>query len=112
MACEVFKITCINKMSPEYINDLVEIKTSTYNFRVEKQAEGPRVNTARYGLRSFRSEAAWVWNRLLNEVRVAESYPQFRSFSLSAVLMLFLTVCIFLIFRLGKPVVLPFRFSF
>ena len=25
--------------------------------------------------------------------------------------MLFLTVCVFLIFRLGKPVVLPFRFS-
>ena len=33
MACEVFKI--INKISPEYINDLVEIKTSTYNFRAE-----------------------------------------------------------------------------
>ena len=31
MACEFFKI--INKMSPEYINDLVEIKTSTYNFK-------------------------------------------------------------------------------
>ena len=29
-------------------------------------------------------------------------------FSLSAVLMLFLTVCVFLIFRLGKPIVLPF----
>ena len=76
MACEVFKI--INKMSPEYINDLVEIKTSTYNFRAEKQAEVPRVNTTRYGLRSFRSEAARVWNSLPNEMRVAESYPQFR----------------------------------
>ena len=76
MACEVFKI--INKMSPEYINDLVEIKTSTYNFRAEKQAEVPRVNTTRYGLRSFRSEAARVWNSLPNEMWVAESYPQFR----------------------------------
>ena len=45
MACEVFKI--INKMSPEYINDLEEIKTSTYNFKAEKQAEVPRVNTTR-----------------------------------------------------------------
>ena len=37
-------------MSPEYINDLVEIKTLTYrNFRAEKQAEVPRVNTTRYG---------------------------------------------------------------
>ena len=37
MAFENFKI--INKMSPNYINDLVEIKTSTYNFRAEKQPE-------------------------------------------------------------------------
>ena len=76
MPCEVFKI--INKMSPEYINDLVEIKTSTYNFRAEKQTEVPRVNKTRHGLRSFRSEAARVWNRLPNELQVAESYPQFR----------------------------------
>ena len=66
------------QVSPEYINDLVEIKTSTYNFRAEKQAEGPRVNTTRYGLRSFNSEVARVWNSLPNELRVAESYPQFR----------------------------------
>ena len=76
MACEVFKI--VNKLSPEYINDLVNIKPSTYNFRAERLAEVPRVNTTRYGLRSFRSEAARVWNSLPNELRVAESYPQFR----------------------------------
>ena len=39
MAVEVFKI--INMMSREYINDLVEIETSTYNFRAERQAEVP-----------------------------------------------------------------------
>ena len=76
MACEVFKI--VNKLSPEYINDLVKIKPSTYNFRAEKQAEIPSVNTTRYGLRSFRSEAARVWNSLPYELRVAESYLQFR----------------------------------
>ena len=64
MACEVFKI--VNKLSPEFINDLVKIKPSTYNLRTEKQAEIPRVNTTRYGLRSFRSEAARVWNSLPN----------------------------------------------
>ena len=76
ISCEVFKI--INKMSSEYIIDLVEIKTSTYNCRAEKQAEVPRVNTTRYGLRSYRSEAAGVWNSLPNEMWVAESYPQFQ----------------------------------
>ena len=76
MACEVYKI--VNKMSPEYLSDLVKIKSSHYNFRAERQAEVPRVNSSRYGLRSFRSEAARVWNSLPNEIRVADSYPQFR----------------------------------
>ena len=31
MACEVFKI--VNKLSPKYIQDMISIKTSTYNFR-------------------------------------------------------------------------------
>ena len=76
MACEVFKI--VNNMSPDYISDLVKIKTSVYDFRDQKKEDVPRVNSTRYGLRSFRSEAARVWNSLPNEVRLAESYPQFR----------------------------------
>ena len=76
MACEVFKI--VNKLSPEYIQDMISIKTSTYNFRDERKAEIPRVNTTRYGLRSFRSVAPRIWNSLPNNLRVAESYPQFQ----------------------------------
>ena len=60
MACEVFKI--VNKLSPEYIQDMISIKTSTYNFRGERKADIPRVNTTRYDLRSFRSEAPRIWN--------------------------------------------------
>ena len=37
MASEVFKI--VNKISPEYIQNLVNIKVSTYNFRNENTAE-------------------------------------------------------------------------
>ena len=69
---EVFKI--VNNMSPGYISDLVKIKTSVYDFRDQKKADVPRVNSTRYGLRSFRSEAARVWNSLPNEVRLAESF--------------------------------------
>ena len=78
MACEVFKI--VNKLSPEYvyIQDMISVKTSTYNFRGERKADIPRVNTTRYGLRSFRSEAPRIWNSLPNNLRVAESYRQFR----------------------------------
>ena len=74
MTCEVFKI--VNNMSPSYISDLVKIKTSVYDFRGERKADVLRVNTTRYGLKSFRFEAARVWNSLPNEVRLVESYPQ------------------------------------
>ena len=76
MASEVFKI--VNKLSPEYIQDLIGIKDSIYNFRKERTAEIPRVKTTRYGIKSFRFEAARIWNSLPNEIRLAETYPHFR----------------------------------
>ena len=75
MACKVFKI--VNKLSPEYIQDKISIKISTYNFRGERKADILRVNTTRYGLRSFRPEAPRISNSLPNNLQVAESYPQF-----------------------------------
>ena len=76
MASEVFKI--VNKISPEYIQNLVNIKVSSYNFRNENTAEVPRVKTTRYGIKSFRFEAARIWNSLPNEMRITDSYPHFR----------------------------------
>ena len=76
MAREVFKI--VNNITPSYLHDLISLKPSTYDFRSEKQAQLPRVNSTRYGLRSFRYEAVRIWNSLPNEFRLAESYPQFR----------------------------------
>ena len=49
----------------------------------------------------------WM-SSMLDLIEVIFSVQFLLIFSLSAVLMLFLTVCVFLIFRLGKPVVLPF----
>ena len=46
----MFKI--VIKLSPEYIQDIISIKTSTYNFRGERKPDIPKVNTTRYGLRS------------------------------------------------------------
>ena len=76
MASEVFKI--LHNLSPSYIQDLVKEKVSLYDFRNKKQVEIPRVNSKRYGMKSFRFEAAQVWNSLANEVRLAENYKQFR----------------------------------
>ena len=63
----MFKI--VNKLSPEYIQDMISIKTSTYNFRDERKADIPRVNTTRYGLRPFRSEAPRIWNSIPNNLQ-------------------------------------------
>ena len=76
MASEVFKI--LHNLSPSYIQDLVEEKVSHYDFRNKKQAEIPQVNSKRYGMKSFRFEAAQVWNSLPNEIRLAENYKQFK----------------------------------
>ena len=67
MAMEVFKI--VNNIAPSYLHDLISLKPSTYVFRSEKQAQLPRVNSNRYGLRSFRYEAVRIWNSLPNEFR-------------------------------------------
>ena len=61
MASEVYKI--VNDIAPDYIKDLINIKKSTNNFRRENQASLPAVKSTRYGLRSFRYEAARIWNR-------------------------------------------------
>ena len=76
MASEVYKI--VNDIAPPYIKDLINIKHTNYNFRREKQASIPTVNSTRFGIRSFRYGAAHVWNSLPNNIRLAESYPQFR----------------------------------
>ena len=49
----------------------------------------------------------WM-SSMLDLIAVFSSVQFLLIFSLSAVLMLFLTVCVFLIFRLGKPISLAF----
>ena len=75
MASEVFKI--VNKISPTYIKDLINMKHSHYNFKRENQASLPQVKSTGYGLRSFRYETARIWNCLPNDLRMVESFPQF-----------------------------------
>ena len=54
MAREVLKI--VNNIAPSYLHDLISLKPSTYDFRSRKQAQLQRVNSTRYGLRSFQYE--------------------------------------------------------
>ena len=76
MASEVYKI--VNDFASDYTKDWINIKQSNYNFRRENQASLPAVKSIRYGLRSYRYEAALIRNSLPNDLRLAASFPQFK----------------------------------
>ena len=78
IALETFKI--INKKCPLFLQDLVVIKNNNYNFRYMNTAEVPRPKTTAYGKKSFRYEAAQVWNSLSNEARTMTSFDQFKNY--------------------------------
>ena len=76
IAAETYK--CINNLTPEYIMDLVQLKTSSYTFRYENTVKVPTVRTVRtvtYGQCSFRFDSARVWNSLPNDMRKVTNLP-------------------------------------
>ena len=75
IAVETFKI--IHKSSPSYLHDLINIKLQNYNFRSRETAV-LRIRTIRYGLKSFRYNAAQIWNELPNHCRRETSLGQFK----------------------------------
>ena len=75
IAIETFKI--LNNLSPSYILDLIKFKNTNYFFRFQSLAELPRVNTESYGRKSFRYEAAHIWNSLPNELRTTTDFKEF-----------------------------------
>jgi len=77
IALETFKI--INKQSPVYLHDLIEIKQNNYSFRYKNTANLPRVRTTRYGLNSFKYFAAKTWNELPDHFRKETSFLQFKN---------------------------------
>ena len=57
---EVYK--CIRNLNPQIINEVFEIKPSTYSFRNEFKLEQRKKRTTTYGLRSFGYVGAKLWN--------------------------------------------------
>ena len=76
IAAETYK--CINNLTPEYIRDLEQLKTSSYAFRYENTIKVPTVRTVTYGQCSFRFESARVWNSLPNDMRKVSEFAEFR----------------------------------
>ena len=77
IALEAFKI--LNNQPPVYLNDILTYKPHSYSFRYTNTVEIPQVRTSSYGVRSFRSTAAKIWNSLPQKFPDITSTEQFRS---------------------------------
>ena len=77
MALETYNI--INKLEPECLHDLVNVKNSKYAFRYSNILYVPQVRTTRYDKKSFMFAAATLWNDLPNHFRTENSFNHFKS---------------------------------
>ena len=56
--------------APPIIRDLITLGSSKYNFRHDYILSMPKVNTTKYGLKSWRYFVAKKWNEPANNIRV------------------------------------------
>ena len=75
MAIEAFKI--LYEMSPKYLHDLISFKNTNYSFRYKNLVDVPSVRASRYGMATFRFEAAQLWNSLPNYIRATAEFDEF-----------------------------------
>ena len=60
----------ISDKAPPAIRDLITLRSSKYNLRHDYILSLPKVNTTKYGLKSWRYFAAKKWNELANDIRI------------------------------------------
>ena len=72
-----FKI--LSNQTPVYLSDLLTFKSHSYSFRYTNTVEVPQVRTSKYGVRSFPSTAAKMWNSMPQQFREINTVEQFRS---------------------------------
>lgn len=76
MAIEAFKI--LNNYSPICLRDLVTFRDSKINFRYQDMTYIPRVNTEKFGKKSFRYASSVLWNSLPAHLRAVKDLNQFK----------------------------------
>ena len=72
----IFKI--LHGSCPVSIRDLIQCRISTYNLRGKDILKIPKVNTTKYGLKSWRYYGPKLWNRLPDSVKSLTTYAAFR----------------------------------
>ena len=59
----------ISDKAPHAIKNLITLRSSKYNLPHDHILLLPKVNTTKYGLKSWRYFAAKKWNELANDIR-------------------------------------------
>ena len=77
MAIEVYK--CVNNMNPQYLNEMFTLKKCTYHVRDNSLLERPAVRLTSYGLKSFKSYGAKIWNLLPATHKLGVSFDTFKN---------------------------------
>ncbi len=76
LAIEVYK--AVNGMTPNYIQELVEVKEIPYNLRDPTRTIILKSNSTTDGLKSLKHEGNKIWNGLLVDIKTSESLAIFK----------------------------------
>ena len=75
IASTVFKL--INSKSPICLNELIKPRTSSYELRGKDALRLPKVNTTKYGLKSWHYLAPKIWNNISDAAKSCTTYKAF-----------------------------------
>ena len=76
LAIEVYK--SVNNMSPKYIQELFNVKNTTYGLRDNSRTTVPKCKTTTYGLKSLKFEGNNIWNKLPVHIKTSQSLSTFK----------------------------------
>ena len=63
---------------PTSISELLTTRNSNYNLRGDAILKLPKVNSTKYGIKSWRYQATRLWNTIPNKLRNIDSYCSFK----------------------------------
>ena len=75
--CQKANGKTLSSKAPPSIKNLVSLRSCSYNLRGENMLALPKVNTTKYGLKSWRYFATKIWNDLPNEIRATAGKNEF-----------------------------------
>jgi hypothetical protein len=74
----IYVYKCLHRLTPPFLFDSFQVKTTPYNMRSETLLVQPKVQTVAYGLLSFHYHGAKIWNNLPPHIKSANNLAHFK----------------------------------